>query len=394
MNCIIFDQEIYYDSGGNTGILSREELKTGLAGLGKDFLVAVIDTLQKQVVAPEKSASKREEVISASFGSEYLTQSERISANLFQVIAAEKTKISEVYNCLGFENIKTVVPYGVALREFLKENGVFEQGKIVVFLDCLKNQVLLTIFHNQVFTAPRRLTTAPGRLATELHRSQENYKAAIKDKGEVSFLIATNSQEIKNNILSSGLEKDENILYFSDPHPALTGLRQGKFSMHYMLPEHFIRLRKLKVLRKRLLSLGIMAGVLAGLLILYMQLAGTNKKAIGRLEVLRLAAVSQDKALSSAYPLKYRDILRNKPRLDLSGLINSFINSLPPGCRLEKINVKIMPGGFYRFEGIVMQDARDGLFDKNRLSAIFSRAEIENILIKGGPAVRVTLDIY
>jgi len=394
MNCIIFDEEIYYDSGGQTGILSKDKLNTLLTGPERGFSVAVIDTLQKQVAAPDKSASRRGEVIASSFSSEYLTQSERITANLFQVMAVEKPKVAEVYKSLGSENIRMIVPYGVALREFLKGSGVFEQGKIIVFLDHLENQVLLTIFHNQIFTAPRRLPTVSSRVVTELHRSQENFKAAIKEKEEASFLIVTNSQEIKKEIASSGLEKEKNILYFSDPYPALTGLKQGKFSMHYMLPEHFIRLRKLKVIRKRLFSFGIMAGVLAVLLILFMEAAVMNKNAIRRLESLGFTAASQNEALRHAYAFKYRDILRHKAKSDFSYLVNSFVNTLPLGCVAEKITIRSMPEGFYRFEGIVLQDARHRPFDKTRLSAAFRPAGVENILVKGNPAVRVTLDFF
>jgi len=267
MNYLIFDEDIYYDLDGKTGIVSKDKMRDVFGGLPKDAAVAVIDTLQKQVAAPEKSPSKKDEVIASSFTGEYLTQSERIGENLFQVIAVEKPKINEVYKCLGFENVRLAVPYGIALREFLKTNNIVSDKKRIVFLDHLGDQVLLTIFHNQAFTTPRRLSKILKQVTRELMRSQENYRSQNKVDAEISFLVATNSKEILDEIVSSGLETKDNIIFIQDPFPALSGLKQGKFSMHYLLPAQFIRLRKLKEAKKRVFNLGVMLGILAVLLI-------------------------------------------------------------------------------------------------------------------------------
>jgi len=395
MNYIIFDDDIYYDSSGKIGIVPKDKLNAFLAGPRNDFSIAVIDTLQKQVAAPEKSPSRKDEVIASSFSGDYVTQSERIAANLFQVIAVEKPKVAEIYKYLGFENVRLIVPYGVALREFLKSNGILSQDKRIVFLDHLGNQVLVTIFNNDVFTTPRRLSIATKRVVSELNRSQENYKAQAKDKEEISFLIATNSREIMEEIVSSGLEKKENILCFSDSYPALTGLKQGKFSMHYLLPEQFIRLRKLKIVRKRIYSFGIMGGVLGVLLILLLGSFSMDKNALMHLESLQLKAISDNEALKRAYGTKYRDILRRKVKPDLPYFINSFIKALPFEYKVESITIRRNTSfGPYRFEAIVSQKTRCKPFIKLFLPAAFKQARFENILVKGNPGVKVTLDIF
>jgi hypothetical protein len=243
MNYLIFDNDVYYDIDAKTGVAPKHEIQAVFKGSTREVSVAIIDTLQKQVAAPEKSPSKKDEVIASSFTGEYLIQSERIAENLFQVIAVEKPKINEVYKCLGFENVRLVVPYGIALREFLKNNNIALDKKRIVFLDHLGDQVLLTIFRNEAFTTPRRLTKVLKQVTRELMRSQESYRSQNKLEAEISFLIVTNSQEIIDEIVSSGLETKENIVFVEDAYPALTGLKQGKFFMHYMLPEQFIRLR-------------------------------------------------------------------------------------------------------------------------------------------------------
>ena len=252
MNYLIFDTDIYYENeSGACSILSGNEANALLLDPDKECRVIVIDTLQKKIVAPEKIAAKRDDAIASSFSGDYVIQSERITQNLFQVTAIEKSKLTEIYKRFGFENVRLVIPYGVALREFLKSNDLLGKDRRVVFLDYMGNQVLLTIFNNEVFTTPRRLSVYTKRVVSEITRSQENYKSLNKEEKDAKFLIATNSKEILEEIKKSGLEEEGNITYFPEKYPALKGLRQGKFSMHYMLPEEFVRLRKLKILKER-----------------------------------------------------------------------------------------------------------------------------------------------
>ena len=309
MNYLIFDNDVYYDIDAKTGVAPKPEIQAVFKGSTREVSVAIIDTLQKQVAAPEKSPSKKDEVIASSFTGEYLIQSERIAENLFQVIAVEKPKINEVYKCLGFENVRLVVPYGIALREFLKNNNLVDDKKRIVFLDHLGDQVLLTIFNKEVFTAPRRLTKVLAQVTRELLRSQESYRSVNKTDAEISFLLVTNSKEIADEIVSSGLDSKDNIIIVQDPYPVLSGLKQGNFSMHYLLPEQFIRLRKLKEAKKRVFKFGVMLGIITLFLILLLGSFSMNKTASMRLKSLQLEEASSNEALKRAYLIKYKDIL-------------------------------------------------------------------------------------
>jgi len=394
MNYLIFDNDVYYDLDGKTGRVPKGDIQAVFKGSTMEASVAVIDTLQKQVAAPEKSSSKKDEVIASIFTGEYLTQSEQIAENLFQVIAVEKPKINEVYKSLGFENVRLLVPYGIALREFLKNNNIALDNKRIVFLDHLGDQVLLTIFHNEVFTTPRRLSNVLKQITRELMRSQENYRSLNKTEAEIAFLIVTNSKEIIDEIVSSGLEIKENIIFVQDPYPVLSGLRQGKFSMHYLLPEQFIRLRKLKEAKKRVFKLGVMAGVLTFLLILLLGILSMNKTASMRLKNLQLEEASSNEALKRAYLTKYKDILRSQNKVDFPYFLNLFLKALPPEYKVESITIRNLSSGRYRFEAIVSLEAKDRPFAKMNLPAAFKQAGVENILIKDNPGLRVTLDIF
>ena len=393
MNYLIFDNDVYYDIDAKTGVAPKHEIQAVFKGSTREVSVAIIDTLQKQVAAPEKSPSKKDEVIASSFTGEYLIQSERIAENLFQVIAVEKPKINEVYKCLGFENVRLVVPYGIALREFLKNNNLVDDKKRIVFLDHLGDQVLLTIFNKEVFTAPRRLTKVLAQVTRELMRSQESYRSVNKTDAEISFLLVTNSKEIADEIVSSGLDSKDNIIIVQDPYPVLSGLKQGKFSMHYLLPEQFIRLRKLKEAKKRVFKFGVMLGVITLFLILLLGSFSMNKTASLRLKNLQFEEASSNEALKSAYQEKYIDILRHEKKINSPYYFSCFLEALPPEYKVESITIKSLSGGRYRFEAIVSLEAKDKPSTNMNLPHVFRQARIENILVKDYPGLKVILDI-
>ena len=392
MNYLIFDNDIYYETKDSGGIVSKDKINTIFTGPDKDCEVVVIDSLQKQLVAPEKLPGKKDEVIAASFTGEYLIQSERIAQNLFQVIAIEKTRISEIYKCLGFGNVRLVTSYGVALRECLKGSSLIGENKRIIFLDHMGNQVLLTIFNNDIFTTPRRLSVVTRRVVSELTRSQENYKSMHKEEKDIGFVIATNSKEIMDEVVSSGLETKGNIVYLNEKYPALKGLSRGKISMHYLLPEQFIYLRKLKIVKRRMTIFGMMLGALVVFLIMLLGSFGASKNASVRLRNLRLEEASQDEALKSAYRRKYKDILKGKKKVDLPHFIGSFIDSLPGEYRIESITIKDVSSG-YRFEAIVSCEAKNKPIAGLTLPHSFKKAKVENIFVKAMPGVRVVLDI-
>lgn len=392
MNYIIFDSDIYYETKEKSGRIARQDIGTIFTGPDKDVSVAVIDSLQKQLAAPQKDAFHRDRLIAASFGPEYVTQSEQTGNNMFQVIAVERAKVTEIYECFGLENVRRVVPYAAALREFLKTSGLLDADKRIIFLDHLDPVVLLTVFHNDVFTSPRRLSLN-NRIATEVTRSQENYRNLNKDASKIDFLIVTNAKDVRDKIVSSSLETEENVVLIEDPHPAVTGLKKGRLSMHYLLPEQFIRLRRAKEMKKRFLGLGVAAGIFSVFLAVFVVSLGINKCA--RLSLRDLGVKEQVAAerLKQACALKYRDIIRQKTKADVDGFFESFISAVPREYTIESIIAKKLPDGAFRFEAVFCAAQSDSPFIKFELPRFFRQAGIENILVRGNPGMRVTLDI-
>ena len=391
MNYLIFDTDIYYENDlGASGIMTRDKINTLFSGPDKECMAVVIETLQKSIVAPEKIPAKKDEAIALSFTDEYAIESERIAPNLFQVTALEKSKITELYKYLGYENVKLVVPYGVALREFIRTSDLFGKNKRIVFLDYIGNEVLLTIFNNELFTTPRRLSIAVNRVVMELARSQENYKSLNKEEKDVKFLIATNSKEILDGIKKEGLEAE--ISYFEEKYPCLKGLRQGKFSMHYMLPEELTRLRRQRGFKKRIFSFAMMAFVFGLALTFLIRSFAVERNALYKLKSLCASQVLLEDTLKDGYRAKYKDILRNKKKVNISSFISAFIDTLYPEYKIESITLKETPLG-YTFEAIVSSMAAGEPIRRFTLPREFKRARVENIFIKDSPAVRVVMDI-
>jgi len=393
MNYLIFDNNIYYDSEGKRGVTFKEKLEEVFPKGLKDVSVAVIDSLQKKVSATEKNTFKKDEALAGAFSGDYVTQAERLDEDLFQVVAIEKNKLNEIYKHLGFENIRLIVPYALALREFLKANNLFSKEKGIVFLDHLGKLILLTIYKDNAFSSPRRLGVNNKRLLEEISRSQKNYRDLNENEKNIDFLIITNSKGIREEIIKAGNEKQEDVIFIDDAYPALTGLRTGKFSLHYMLPEQFLRLRKLKVLKRQLKSLGFALGVFLISLAFFSASQVMNKKELARLKNLEASEESLSSDLKAAYPAKYRDILRREKKIDFPSLFSSFINAVGSYYKIESISLKDNCDS-YHFEAVAYLDEEDKPFIGLRLPHKFKRAKLENILLKDKPGLKVTLDIF
>jgi hypothetical protein len=163
--------------------------------------------------------------------------------------------------------------------------------------------------------------------------------------------------------------------------------------MHYLLPEQFIRLRKLKEAKKRVFKFGVMLGIITLFLILLLGSFSMNKTASLRLKNLQFEEASSNEALKSAYQEKYIDILRHEKKINSPYYFSCFLEALPPEYKVESITIKSLSGGRYRFEAIVSLEAKDKPSTNMNLPHVFRQARIENILVKDYPGLKVTLDI-
>ena len=393
MNYLIFDNEIYYLAGEKAGHIPKGEINSVLSGTNKEALVLVIDAQQQLVPAPEKDISKRDDILASSFPEQYITQAEPAGHNLYQVVAIEKTKINEIYQCLGFANVKLVIPYAVAVRSYLQKNNLLSEDKKVVFLDHLGTHILLTFFGPVAFSVPRRLP-ASNRVVSELRRSQENYRNQEKGEGDIQFFVVSNSHDLIDEIVAAGGEPRNNTAYIDEQYAALKGLKDGKFNMHFLLPEQLLKIRKFKEAKKRLFSLGVCGGFLALFLTAFLGLYTINKNTQTKLTQRRLEKDVLSEKLKTVYAGKYQDIIAKLPKIDFPKILDSFLNAVAKEYKVETAVITKLNNGWYRFEGVTYLESKDRLFSHLDLPKFFKDAKRENILVKESPGERVILDIY
>lgn len=392
MNYLIFDNEIHYLAGEKLGHIAKEEINSILTGPKNEAVVAVIDTQLKLVPAPEKDISKRDDILAGSFPEQYITQAEHAGNNLYQVVAIEKTKISEIYQALGFDNVKLVIPYAVAVRSFLQKNNLLYNDKTVVFLDHLGTQILLTFFGPVIFTAPRRLQVGK-RVVSELRRSQENYRNLEKREGELGFFVVSNSHDLIDEIVGAGVENRDNVAYINEQYAALKGLRDGKFSMHFLLPEQLLKIRKFKTAKKRLFSLGVSGGLLALFLGAFFVVFAINKNTQTKLTQKFIEKEAISEKLKTSYAVKYKDIISKSPRVDFPRILNSFLGAVPKEYKVETVTITKLNPGLYRFEGVTYLEGKDRLFSPLDLPRLFKDAKRENIVVRENPGERILLEL-
>jgi hypothetical protein len=136
-----------------------------------------------------------------------------------------------------------------------------------------------------------------------------------------------------------------------------------------------------------------MLGVIAVLFAVLLGVYSINKTASSRLKNLQLEASSLSKSLEKDYLAKYKDILRNKKKINFPYYLNAFLKALPFECNPELISIKEVSSGRYRFESILSLDSKDKPLSKTSLPKIFKGAKQENFLVKDNPGLKITLDI-
>ena len=160
-----------------------------------------------------------------------------------------------------------------------------------------------------------------------------------------------------------------------------------------MLPEELTRLRRMKDFKKRILSLGMMVITLGLAVTLLTGSLVINGNVSARLKALSLEKASLEDTLMNSYKAKYKNILRNKKKIDITRLVSVFTGALPYEYRIESITLKEISGG-YTFEAIASYGTTTQPVRKFVLPRLFKGARVENIFIKDKPAVRVVMDLF
>ncbi|MBI4308981.1 MAG: hypothetical protein HY591_01475 [Candidatus Omnitrophica bacterium] len=328
---ILVDDWLYMDFNGETGAYSREEVQRDFKHKIKTVTAAFIDCDVRMVRGPGSGTV---------FPNEYVVQEERLSADSVQVIAAKKEFIEEIYAYFKPVNIAALVPYAAGIRAFLKSRSMVPTDRIVLFVDDLKTQALVTVLEGPRFTAPRRLGARDLEyMGAEIKRSRHNYLAQRGGQEEPSFMIVSNNRQWLSSFIAQGLVTQDNAAYVDAAFPVLEGLKAAKFGMHFVPPGELEQRKRKSMARQRLkmaligiLSIAVGSG-------LYGASVVRSNNAAARLRQTQLEQQKNDHELSALYQRKFRRWLFQYKDLPYGRLYYDFIDSAPADHGIKEFTI-------------------------------------------------------
>lgn len=394
MDYYIYDDVIRYNCGVRRGSFDKKELSFFIGEGGTEVSVAVVDTLQKVVLAPEDQADKRDETISRSFGEEYLIQYERIGLNMFQVMAIKKDVIKKIYDIFKNSRVDAVIPYAVALRGYLTREGVDVNNKCIVFLDYMGDQILLTLFDGLRFVSPRKISTSPVRMISEIKRSEQqfNMKFRKENERELGFFVLSNNKDLLEEIKTRGHHTKDEVGFVDGDYPAIEGMSSAKFDACFLLPEQVLKQKRLKEFKKNLVSIVLSASLIA-IGVIFISVGATFNSS-AKLSYKRVGAGKEIvlEKLKTLNAKKYRAVLLKETKVDFSLVYSSFLSNMPRGYSVDKLSLR-KEASSWIFEALIYLDEKSEEIISFYKEDLFENCIVEDIVVNKRPGQRVVLNL-
>jgi len=392
MAYFIFDEKIYYENEGAYGSFSKEDgLPDSLKKI-EDVCVSVVDVDIKVISAPENKPELKDIEINKHFDPDYVIQDERINRNLFQVVGINKNTVQEIYQLFKSKNIKVFVPYALSLRAYLNKIQINTQDKCLVFVDDYKDGVFITIFDQLKFTKTRRIVK-PIAIANEIIRTQQKFTQGYAQQynKDPQFLFVCNNKEIADEIVASKVT--EAVIFIEDEYPALDGLRSAKFGMHFLLPVHTLKKRRIKEMKNWFVfSMASLVLFIFGIGF-YAYTVLLKQSAQENLTNFQQQKKSIENKLELTNKETYRDQIKELTVPGFAQVNYQFLISLPAGYEVDYCHFKQVSSKKWIFEAVIY------LIDKSQAImpfpnyGIFKNREVEYIVIKDRPGQHIILEI-
>jgi len=340
--------------------------------------------------APQDHLDKKDSLLAQKFAelysNEYITISEKIGNNIFQVMGIKSERIKDIYSLIPGSGIETFVPYAIAIRGLMTERQV-DMSRTIVFVDDLGAQEkLITVFDGLRFSRTRTLNSNKAEdILPDIRRSpiDFNKKSGVftghQSTGDLTVII--NNKELFEGI--KFLDPGISIEFFECQYPALEGLKFTDTPLKYRLPEEIILERKKKELRSRLrhsiiaVSIGLMASVFFGFnQIIYSFTSRDLQAEKSQNAQLRSALNRIDQQI-------YRDYLKKSKYLDYSSIFFEISGLLPVTYEVSSFKFSAHKDRWIFDTYIFAQD--DQFYDEIPRNKILKEAEIKDSFINDRP---------
>lgn len=380
---VLMDDWLYMDVDGHVGTYGREETQRNLKGKIKSVTAAFIDCEIKIINTPHESAAQKEALINAAFSNDYLVQEERLSTRTAQIIAASKIQIQDIYNYFTPVPVTALVPYSVGIRAYLKSKSLWSDNKIIIFIDDLKTQAIITIMEGLRLTPCRRISMRDaGYMASEIKRSQQNYLAQRGSQAEDPvFMLVSNNREWLTSFMNQGIALRENMLHVDAVFPVLEGLKTAKFGMHFALPEDLVDQKRKKLRGQRWKSAAAMVLTIIAGVSMYLAVIIYRGNMMDRLAQLQLQQKSGADQLAQLYRNKFRQVLRNSKTLPYARIYYDFVEAIPEGYRIKEFDLVQNPLSHWRLNAMIFPFSNFTSYRTFSKSGRFASAKISDVFL-------------
>ena len=393
----LIDDWLYMDANGKKDVYGRQEVKKDFKSSIKNITAAFLDFQVKKVSVGGHSNNYIEDLGNSSFSNDYITTQERLSTDAIQVIGARKEKIEEIYSYFKGVCINSLVPYGVAIRAFLKSKNLLDPNKYVIFLEDLKNQAVLTVFEGMYFSAPRRIAIRDtSYLITEVKRSWSNFLHERLERSKTlqeSFVLISNNQEWVFEFENEGFLSKGNIIYVDVVFAVLEGLRNAKFAMHFALIEEILKQKSLELWRKRLrVLISCLLLVVLGFGSYVAVKIAMQKEWTHNLHLQQQKGLYRQQ-LKELNQQKFLNLLWEIEGVDYAKIYYDFVRSIPLDYIVENIQFYKDSNGHWSFQGAILPQNEYVSQVKFNGQGIFGSAEITHIIYNKNLGQQINLKI-
>ncbi|MDE2028166.1 MAG: hypothetical protein KGK03_05020 [Candidatus Omnitrophica bacterium] len=394
MSYLLFNNDVYLSDGNRMNKVKKE---AGSFRQLSEAHLCVVDADILIASASENALDKKDSILakkfSDSYQGEYILQDERIDNNIFQVIGIKTDKVREVYSLLSHDKIVTFVPYAVAARKLLSQQR-FPANKVLVLLDDLGSEKLITVFKGLKFSRTRTIVhDKPEQILPEIKRSVINFEKKLaeqKDKNIEGLIIVTNNKILGTEFKE--IEKDLSVEIVDSVCFGLEGLRAGGFVLKYILPEEIIKRRRRQESRQRMQNLIISVSLLVPgtLFFFYNRVAlGAARNAFKQEEGRQWEL---EEELNKLDPFIYRNMLERQKKINYALYFLNTVNSLPVSYEVHSFSFERREDGRFDLEEYLYSQ-QDGLFDPIVPIGPLKRARINDFLAhnRAGKYLRIEL---
>jgi len=392
MNYLLFNNNILISDGVN---VRRIEKDTGSLGVIEEANICVVDVDVLIAAAVENPIEKKDSILVRKFRElyqhePYIIQDERIDNNLFQVIGIKEQKVREIYSLVPSEKIGSFIPYGIALRNTLIDKRI-DLNRILVFVDDLGGEKLVTVFDGFKFSRTRLITDNGEDILPEIKRSQIDFFKKNEEylsKKSTDFVIVVNDRSLLAEI--SNNEENLPVEYLNVSYPALEGLKEINTSIKYILPEEILKKRKEIELKKNVtsvvLSLCVIGMGFCYFLFNRIELALVNNK----FDSVKQNNERLDGELNLLDRETYREDLRKYKSLNYGISYLSVLDLIPASYKIDTF--KFIKSDNWNLEVSLFADNDDPLDTIPKIS-ILKNADIKDVFVNNQPGKHLRISL-